>query len=165
VDTWSSTHASSDLGLRYRRLGHEDGARFDGAFVYAGDLNKKLMALENHRFVPLRRPMALRRERAFLLPFGPYFYDWGRLIGSTKLLDDGERAEILHALVRVHELRMEEHGCLRAIAGIHSVHDVMKLGQLWPAKERASLSRGGIALARRLSEPSFLEKFHARVTR
>ena len=165
VDTWAPAHQSSDLGLRYRRLGHEDGARFDGAFVYAGDMNKKLMAIENHRFLPLRRPMALRRERAFLLPFGPYFYEWGRLIGSTKLLDDVERAEILQALVRVHELRTQEHGCLRAIAGIHSVRDVHKLAQLWPAKDRQRLSRGGIALALRLSEPSFLEKFHAAVTR
>ena len=165
VDTWSPAHAGSDLGLRYRRLGHEDGARFDGAFVYAGDMNKKLMALENHRFLPLRRPMALRRERAFLLPFGPYFYEWGRMIGSTKLLDDAERAEILHALVRVHELRTQEHGCLRAIAGIHSVREVSKLAQLWPEKERQSLSRGGISLALRQSEPSFLEKFHAGVER
>jgi hypothetical protein len=165
VDTWSAPFANSELGLRYRRLGHEDGARFDGAFVYAGELNKKLMALENHRFLPLRGPKALRRERAFLLPFGPYFYDWGRLIGSTKLLDDAERAEILFALVRVHELRTQEHGCLRAIAGMNAVCDLRKLALLWPAKDRASLSRGGIALALRLSEPAFLEKFHADVAR
>lgn len=165
VDTWAPEHADSALGARYRRLGHDDGARFDGAFVYAGELNKKLMALENHRFLPLRKPAALRRERAFLLPFGPYFHDWGKLVGSTKLLDDHERAEILHALVRVHELRVQERGCLRAIAGIHAVRDVHKLGQLWPAKDRASLTRGGIALALRVSEPKFLEAFHAGVTR
>lgn len=165
VDTWSPAHANSELGLRYRRLGHEDGARFDGAFVYAGDLNKKLMALENHRFLPLRGPKALRRERAFLLPFGPYFYEWGRLLGSTKLLDDAERAEILFALVRVHELRKEENGCLRAIAGMSAVCDIKKLSLLWPANDRQSLSRGGIANAVRLAEPAFLESFHAQITR
>jgi hypothetical protein len=167
VDTWTSGHADSELGLRYRRLGHEDGSRFDGAFVYAGELNKQCMAIENHRFLPLRGPKALRRERAFLLPFGPYFYDWGRLIGSTKLLDDEERAEILLALVRVHELRNAEHGCLRAIAGIHSVYPggVDKLARLWPAELRGGLKRGGIALALRQSEESFLEKFHAAVVR
>lgn len=165
VDTWAPAHAGSALGLRYRRLGHEDGARFDGAFVYAGELNKKLMALENHRFLPLRGPKALRRARGFLLPFGPYFYEWGRMIGSTKLLDDAERAEILFALVRVHELRNQELGCLRAIAGMNSVRDVKKLAQLWPAADRASINRGGIALALRQTEPAFLEKFHAGVTR
>ena len=81
------------------------------------------------------------------------------------IIENGGRAEILQALVRVHELRTVEQGCLRAIAGIHSVRDVGKLAQLWPLKERGSLSRGGISLALRLSEQSFLEKFHAGVTR
>jgi hypothetical protein len=167
VDTWAPVHAESALGLRYRRLGHEEGARFDGAFVFAGNLNKERMALENHRFLPLRGPKALRRERAFLLPFGPYFYDWGRLIGSTKLLDDDERAEILLALVRVHELRTEERGCLRAIAGIHAAVSggVDKLARLWPAERRGSLARGGVQLALRLSEADFRNKFHARIAR
>jgi hypothetical protein len=167
VDTWAPAHAESELGLRYRRLGHEDGARFDGAFVFAGNLNKERMALENHRFLPLRAPRALRRERAFLLPFGPYFYEWGRLIGSTKLLDDAERAEILLALVRVHELRTEERGCLRAIAGIHVAvtGGVDRLARLWPADRRSSLARGGVKLALRLTEPDFLKKFHADIVR
>lgn len=167
VDTWLPAHAASALGLRYTRLGHEDGARFDGAFVFAGELNKLLMAKENHRFLPLRAPRALRRERAFLLPFGPYFYEWGRLIGSTKLLDDVERAEILLALLGVHERRTEEHGCVRAIAGMHSVLSggVEKLARLLPAEQRTAMQRGGVQLALRLSEPAFLRKFHASVVR
>ena len=125
------------------------------------------MAIENHRFLPLRGPKALRRERAFLLPFGPYFYEWGRFLGSTKLLDDAERAEILAALVRVHELRTEEQGCLRAIAGMDAATSggVEKLARLWPASQRASLGRGGVKLALRLAEASFLEKLHAGVAR
>jgi hypothetical protein len=167
VDTWKPAHKDSELGRRYQRLGHEDGARFDGAFVFAGDLNKRIMAKENHRFLPLRGPKALRRERAFLLPFGPYFYDWGRLIGGTKLLDDAERAEILRALVSLHERSPTEHGCLRAIAGIHAAFDggVEKLGRLWPIEQRAALKRGGVQLALRLPEPEFLRKLHADVVR
>lgn len=167
VDTWKPAHAESELGLRYRRLGHEDGARFDGAFVFAGALNKALMALENHRFLPLRGPKALRRERAFLLPFGPYFYDWGRLVGSTKLLDDAERAEILLALVRVHEGRKEELGCLRAIAGMNDAipGGIDKLARLVPADRRSALALGGVRLALRVAEKDFLKSFHAGVTR
>jgi hypothetical protein len=167
VDTWAPVHAESELGLRYRRLGHEDGARFDGAFVFAGALNKERMALENHRFLPLRKPKALRRERSFLLPFGPYFYEWGRMIGSTKLLADDERAEILLALVRVHEIRAEERGCLRAIAGMNDGFrgGVDKLVPLWPAGERSAIARGGVRQALRVSEASFLEKFHAGLAR
>jgi hypothetical protein len=167
VDTWAPAQAESELGQRYRRLGHEDGARFDGAFVFAGNLNKDRMALENHRFLPLRGPKALRRERAFLLPFGPYFYEWGRFLGATKLLEDDERAEILFALARVHELRTVEQGCLRAIAGMNAAVSggVDRLARLWPANQRSSLARGGVRFALRLSEADFLEKFHARLVR
>ena len=112
-------------------------------------------------------PRDLRRERAFLLPFGPYFYEWGRVIGSTKLLDDRERAEILLALLGVHERRTEEHGCLRAIAGIHAavIGGVEKLARLLPAERAMGLKRGGVQLALRGTESEFLRKFHASVTR
>ncbi len=167
VDTWRPAFIGSELGLRYQRLGHEGGARFDGSFVFAGELNKLLMAKENHRFLPLRVPRALRRERAFLLPFGPYFYDWGRLIGSTKLLDDQERAEILLALLRVHERRTDEHGCLRAIAGMNSVLDggVDKLAKLLPPDHTVGIKRAGVRTALRLAEKDFLKSFHADVAR
>jgi hypothetical protein len=167
VDTWSKAAAASEVGVRYQRLGHEDGARFDGAFVFAGALNKQLMALENHRFLPLRNPRALRRERAFLLPFGPYFYDWGKALGSTPLLDDGERAEILQALLGVHQRRTEEHGCLRAIAGMHAAFPggIDKLAKLLPPEGRVSMQRGGVREALRRSEADFLRDFHGQVVR
>jgi len=167
VDTWRPAHAQSELGLRYQRLGHDQGERFGGTFVYAGELNKRLMAKENHRFLPLRKPRALRREREFLLPFGPYLYDWGRMIASTKLLEDVERAEILLALLNVHERRTDEQGCLRALAGIHSVFrgGVEKLARLLPSGQATALARGGVQLALRDTEPDFLKKFHARIER
>ena len=123
------------------------------------------MALENHRFLPLREPRALRRERAFLLPFGPYFYAWGEMLGATELLDDEERAEILRALVRVHELRAEEQGCLRAIAGMNatSASGVEGLAKLWPSAQRSSLLRGSVQQALRTKESAFLREFHANV--
>jgi hypothetical protein len=165
VDVWPAAHASSDLALRYKRLGHEDPSRFDGAFAYAGELNRKKMALENHRFLPLREPRALRRERELLLPFGPYLYEWGQMLGATELLEDDERAEILRALVRVHELRAEEQGCLRAIAGMNATCDggVEGLAKLWPAPQRSALLRGSLQLALRTREAEFLRAFHADV--
>ncbi|CAN5925313.1 hypothetical protein BH11MYX4_BH11MYX4_34020 [soil metagenome] len=167
VDTWRPDDAASELGLRYQRLGHEGGARFDGSFVFAGELNKLLMAKENHRFLPLRVPRALRRERAFLLPFGPYFYEWGQVIGSTPQLDDAERAEILLALLRVHERRTDELGCLRAIAGIHSVFGggVDKLARLLPPGQGVAMQQAGVRQALRVAEKDFVKKFHAGVKR
>jgi len=167
VDTWRPAHAQSEVGRRYQRLGHDDGERFGGMFVYAGALNKRFMALENHRFLPLRVPRALRREREFLLPFGPYFYDWGRMIASTKLLEDVERAEILLALLNVHERRTDEQGCLRAIAGIHSIFPggVQKLARLLPPGQGTALARIGVERALREPEPDFLKRFHAGIER
>ncbi len=167
VDTWAPAHAASELGLRYQRLGHEGGARFDGSFVFAGDLNKRLMAKENHRFLPLRVPRALRRERAFLLPFGPYFHEWGAMIGNTPLLSDPERAEILLALLRVHERRDDEQGCLRAIAGMNSTFNggIDKLAKLLPAGSGVAMQRAGVRTALRLAEPAFRQNFHASVER
>jgi hypothetical protein len=167
VDTWRPQHAESEQGRRYRRLGHEDASRFDGAFVFAGELNKRLMAIENHRFLSLRAPRALRRERAFLLPIGPYFHAWGRVIGSSNLLDDAERAEILLALLRIHENRAEEQGCLRAIAGMDSVlaGGVDKLARLLPAGDAAGMRRAGVRLALRVTENDFRKQFHAGVER
>jgi len=167
VDTWRPEHAESDQGRRYRRLGHEDASRFAGAFVFAGELNKRLMAKENHRFLPLRVPRALRRERAFLLPIGPYFHEWGCVVGGSKLIDDAERAEILLALLRVHEKRTDEQGCLRAIAGMNSVFagGVDKLARLLPAGDAAGMQLGGVRLALRVAEEDFARQFHAGVER
>lgn len=165
VETWRPAHAASDLGQRYSRLTHEDPSRFEGVFIDAGDLNKQFMAKENHRFLPLRSPRALRREREFILPFGPYFYDWGRMIGTTPKLNDGERAEILAALLNMHERRTDEHGCLRAIAGMSSTvaGGIEGLRRLLPPDAAAGLARGGVRLALRETEPDFLERFHASV--
>lgn len=167
VETWRPAHASSDLGQRYSRLTHEDPSRFDGAFVYAGDVNKQYMAKENHRFLPLRAPRALRRDRAFILPFGPYFYDWGRMIGSTPKLDDNERAEILLALLDMHERRTDEHGCLRAIAGMNATvtGGIARLRHLLPQGGAAKLALGGVQLALREHESDFLDRFHTAVPR
>ena len=102
-----------------------------------------------------------------MLPFGPYFYDWGRIIGSSKLLDDSERAEILLALLRTHERRTDEHGCLRAIAGIDSVFKggVEKLARLLSSEERVSVARPGVQNALRLAEKDFVKSFHSGVPR
>ena len=119
VDAWPKALAAHNYRARYARLGHVDGAEGRPAFVLAGDLNKEIMAHENHRFLALRKPRALRRSRALLLPIGPWFDDWGELIGRTALLDDSDRAEVVGALIELHLSSPRQQGCLRALAGIH----------------------------------------------
>ena len=119
VDAWPKALASHGHRARYSRLGHVDGAESRPAFVLAGDLNKEIMAHENHRFLALRKPRALRRGRELLLPVGPWFDDWGEQIGRSALLDDGDRAEVVGALIELHLSSPRQQGCLRALAGIH----------------------------------------------
>jgi hypothetical protein len=167
VETWSEPWKSSEKAQSYLRLGHGNDARFKGAFAYVGELNTSLMAKENHRFLPLRLPRALRREQAFLLPFGPYFYDWGSMLGTTPKLSDEERAEILAALLDVHARRNEEHGCLRAIAGMNDSlrGGIDSLAQLLPVAVRPRLHLGGVRSALRQKESAFLAAFHRNITR
>ena len=87
------------------------------------------------------------------------------MIGSTKLLEDVERAEILLALLNVHERRNDEQGCLRAIAGIHSVFPIEKLVRLLPPGQGTAVARVGVQRALRESEPDFSKRFHAGIER
>ncbi len=119
VDAWPKPLADHDYRARYSRLGHPDGEKHRPAFVLAGALNKEIMALENHRFLALRKPRALRRSRELLLPVGPWFDAWGEVIGRSALLDDRDRAEVVTALIELHLSSPRQQGCLRALAGIH----------------------------------------------
>jgi hypothetical protein len=161
VDAWPKGARESELCARYSRLGHSDGARHRNAFLVAGALNKELMAHENHRFLALRKPRALRRSRALLLPIGPWFDAWGETVCRSELLDDADRAEVVTALVELHLRSPAQEGCLRALAGIHRE---TRGGLGWyatalPARLRKDLGRGRIREA--IDVPR--ERFEARV--
>lgn len=119
VDEWPRHDTLTPLRDRYVRLGHPDAKTRRGSFVTAGILNKALLAHENHRFLPLRKPRALRASRELLLPIGPWFDAWGETIARSPHLEDGDRAEVLAALLELHGRDPAQEGCLRAIAGLH----------------------------------------------
>ncbi len=119
VEAWPKIRDGHELKERYSRLAHADGARHRASFVLAGALNKELMALENHRFLALRKPRALRRSRDLLLPLGPWFDEWGEMLCGPCGLDDAERADVVTALIELHLSSPRQEGCLRALAGIH----------------------------------------------
>jgi hypothetical protein len=162
VDTWNPKFQSSQLGLRYHRLGFREDGAFSKVFAEVTELNKRWMALENHRFLTLRVPRALRRSRGLLLPIGPYFFDWGRMIGEAPSLSDPERAEVLLALLQMHARRTTEHGCLRAIAGMNQTVSggVARLAKLLPSVDQSMLRLGGVVTALHQKETAFLKSFH-----
>jgi hypothetical protein len=146
VDAWPKALAGHEYRARYSRLGHVDAEQRRPAFVLAGALNKDIMALENHRFLALRKPRALRRSRELLLPVGPWFDDWGEVVGRSALLDDRDRAEVVTALIELHLSSPRQQGCLRALAGIHRVTrgGLGSFAAQLPARLRKEALRGQI---------------------
>ena len=146
VDAWPKAARASDLHTRYSRLGHADGARHRGDFLLAGALNKELMSIENHRFLALRKPRALRRSRSLLLPVGPWFDAWGERLCRSELLEDADRAEVAAALIELHLRWPAQEGCLRALAAIHreTRGGLGWYGAALPARLRKEIGRGRI---------------------
>jgi hypothetical protein len=164
VEAWPKSVVAPELKGRYSRLAHADGARPRRLFVLAGALNKELMALENHRFLALRRPRALRRSRDLLLPLGPWFDEWGELIARSPHLDDAERADVVAALIDLHLSAPRQNGCLRALAGIHRA---TRGGLAWylatlPARLRKEATRGLIREAVDVLPEHFAARFEKR---
>ncbi|MEJ7734964.1 MAG: hypothetical protein WKG00_37970 [Polyangiaceae bacterium] len=159
VEAWPKNPAVEAVRLRYARLGHEpDRDAFGGSFYVAGAVNKSIMAIENHRFLALRAPRALRRSRELLLPFGPFFYEWGMTVART--LEEEERAEVVAALIETHLSRVEQSGVLRAIAGIAEAN-AGPWGRIvanLPARLRKLATTGAVQAAIGTPERAFLAR-------
>ena len=119
VEAWAGKADIAPLRARFVRLGHPDSPAKRTAFVTAGALNKSMMALENHRFLALRKPRGLRTSRALLLPIGPWFDAWGETVARHAGLEDRDRAEAIAGLLELHNTWPDQLGCVRALAGIH----------------------------------------------
>jgi hypothetical protein len=118
VEAWPKGERFDRFRTRYARLGHDDPSRYGGVFVRGGAINKAVMAIENHRFLPLRAPRALRRSRDLLLPIGPFFDAWGERVARHAGLEQRDHAEIILAWVEVLERGPDQQGALRALAGM-----------------------------------------------
>lgn len=164
VDAWPRSARAAEFQARYSRLGHADGARHAADFLLAGTLNKELMALENHRFLALRKPRALRRSRELLLPIGPWFDAWGESVASSAQLQETDRAEVVAALVELHLRSPAQEGCLRALAGIHRTTrgGLSSYGAALPARLRKELGRGRIRDAIDVPRDRFVARIESR---
>jgi hypothetical protein len=161
VDAWPRAAGAAEYQSRYSRLGHADGAPGGAEFVVAGALNKELMAAENHRFLALRKPRALRRSRALLLPIGPWFDAWGESVCRSNMLEEDDRAEVVAALLELHLRSPAQEGCLRALAGMHRATrgGLSSYASALPARLRKEIARGRVREA--IDIPR--ERFEARV--
>lgn len=165
VMEWSKHELLVPLRERWLRLGHPDAPVPRPAFVHAGVLNKALMAHENHRFLPLRKSRGLRVSRALLLPIGPWLDAWGEMIAQSPLLEDSDRAEVLAALLEIHDRDANQEGCLRAISGLHRAlrGGIEKLIPDLPARMRKDAMRGKVRDALDISAERFAARMDKKV--
>jgi len=161
VDAWPRAVEAPAIRERYSQLGHAGRGNERRNFLLAGALNKEIMALENHRFLALRKPRALRRSRSLLLPVGPWFDAWGEALLRSEHLDNADRAEVVTALIELHLASPAQQGCLRALAGIHRTTrgGLGFYAEALPARVRKEIGRGRIREAVDLAP----EHFEARI--
>jgi hypothetical protein len=162
VEAWPGRPEMAEVRARYVRLGHPDAPSPMPAFVRAGALNKAIMALENHRFLALRKPRALRTSRALLLPIGPWFDAWGETIARS--LEQRDVAEVVAALVETHLSSPEQQGILRALAGIHRATrgGIELYVPDLPARIRKDATRGKVREALDVTPEHFSAKMERR---
>ncbi len=135
------------------------------SLVEAGALNKAQMALENHRHFALRAVKSLRRSADLMLPIGPFFDDWGRVVARHPLLSPTDVAEIVEALV-LGWVRLGKTpdapvplGYPRALAGILDAFPggMSALSKLIPAKLERDLKAGPLRTLIQVPQSRFEE--------
>jgi hypothetical protein len=140
---------------------------FGGRLGRAGELNKKHMSADNHRHYPLRAAKGLRKSADLLLPVGPFFDAWGRLVGRHPALTSEDVAETVRSLtdgwVRMHE----PAGYARALAGILEVFPGGRraLGKLLPSKDARMLESGPLKAALDVPQERFEAQWANRVSK
>ncbi len=113
IDQWGMSE--SDLfRKRIYKLGHILNEAYSPVLVYAGQVNKKFLSLENHRHMSMRQPRCLRRSYQFLIPVGPFMDSWGTILGSSSRLNGEEKGEIVAAFWEGYKRQNQAFGYARA---------------------------------------------------
>lgn len=117
MDLWELP-SDDPLKKRFYKLGHQASEEFGDGFYFAGELNKKCLAAENHRNFPLREPRILRTKKEYLLPVPPFLDDWGALLARDLMGDERELSEVIVALIKGLERVKGSIAYSRALAGM-----------------------------------------------
>jgi hypothetical protein len=168
IDMWNLPQ-DDPLREKAYKLGHEESrATRDSQFATleeAGRLNKACMADENHRHFALRAPRCLRKSPDFLLPVGPFFDDWGKIIGRHPGLCPEDVAEVVEALIAGWEKLSGTVGYPRALAGILTTFpgSLNRLTEYLPARVARTLRSGELRALCARSQRQFEEQWAAKV--
>ncbi|MBC7712644.1 MAG: hypothetical protein H7177_04870 [Rhizobacter sp.] len=120
IDQWEMPE-EDPFRKRIYKLGHRLNDAQNPILVYAGQVNKAFLSVENHRHMSMRQPKCLRRSNKFLIPVGPFMDKWGRDLGESKLLTNDEKGEIVCAFLEGFGRQDAALGYVRAFHGMMSV--------------------------------------------
>lgn len=120
MDQWQMNPADV-FHQRIYKLGHKLNPHYSPVLVYAGQVNKQFLALENHRHMSMRQPKCLRRSFKFLIPVGPFMDDWGMTLGKSTELTMAEKGELVCALFEGYGRQDQAFGYARAYRGLINV--------------------------------------------
>jgi hypothetical protein len=118
ISFWPQSPAHTEAATDLKRLAHENTRPWNGSFATAARIYKATLAPEGHRNYPLRPIRSLRQSFDFLLETAPFLDDWGARLATHPRLEDGDRSEILEALVVGCRKIAGQRGYQRAIAGM-----------------------------------------------
>lgn len=152
IDQWEMAD-DDPFRKRIYKLGHKLNPAQNPILVFAGQVNKEFLSVENHRHMSMRQPKCLRRSNKFLIPVGPFMDQWGRDLGAAKNLTLDEKGEIVNAFLEGFNRQDKAYGYIRAFHGMMKVlprgletleqnisYDVMQTLRVSPFAERARVS-------------------------
>ena len=161
------------LKRRVYRLGHADARAPKPVFLESGRIYQTMLANENHRHFALREPKCLRRSSALLLPFGPFFDDWGMNLVKdgvqTGLLSEGDLRDVAEALIlgwkKLNANSIyHSQGYSRALFGIAKAMGKREdLVNLLPPVLKKELNEGGLRTLMNVSQSEFEKKWMVRL--
>lgn len=160
IDQWQMP-LDHPFRQRIYKLGHQLNENYSPMLVYAGQVNKKFLSVENHRHMSMRQPRALRRSHRFLIPVGPFMDQWGETIGSAGDLTMEEKGEIASALFEGYKRQDHALGYARAFRGILNSlpHRLLSLEKDLPFDVIQEIQKSSFFKVAEISEPQFLESF------
>lgn len=156
------TPRKAELVERFARLGHEGSPRYEGEHLLAGRINKAVMAIENHRFLPLREARALRLSRAMIIPIAPFLDTWGERVGRDPAIEEKQRSDIMGVILHAHDASPTLASYVRGLVGLETATKggLARLAEGVSARTRKLLASPALREAMRTSE----ERFEAKMT-
>lgn len=160
IDQWQM-NPDDAFYKRIYKLGHRLNENYSSILVYAGQVNKAFLALENHRHMSMRQPRALRKSSKFLIPVGPFMDDWGKVLGESKLLSDEEKVEIIAAFHEGYGRQDHAYGYIRAYHGMIKAlpEGIESLGRVLPFDFYQTLKKSKFAQIAEQSRDEFEQMF------